>query len=134
MLFRFDPFDTAPEPAARRSAMLAMDAVRTDDKVFVYFDAPGVEPDDVELTVENNEVTVAASRRWTDPDSHTLTSERTQGVFRRRVQLGDNLDTDAIDASLDRGVLTLAIPLREETKPRTIEISSSSSPQSVSTS
>lgn len=137
MLFRFDPFDTMNQVDRRSPSVLAMDAVRTDDAVFVYFDAPGVDPDDMELTVERNEITVETSRRWNDPDSHTLTSERAQGVFRRRIQVGDNLDTDKLEARLDQGVLTLEIPLKEDTKPRSVSISSeseSTQPELVSTS
>jgi len=106
-----------------------MDAVRTEHSVFVYFDAPGVDIDDVELTVERNELTVEATRRWHDPDTQTLTSERVQGVFQRRLQVGDNLDTESIEASLDQGVLTIEIPLKEGTKPRNVAISSGAAHQ-----
>lgn len=124
MLFRFDPFDHVDnvDRASRRAPFLAMDATRRDDEVVVYFDAPGVKPDDLDITVEKTSVTVEATRRWYDPDTKTLTSERPQGQFKREIQLGDHLDTDAIEASLEHGVLTLTIPVKEGTKPRSIEI------------
>jgi HSP20 family protein len=126
VLFRFDPFEQF-ERLDRRAAMLAMDAVRTEDKVYVYFDAPGIEPDDVDLTVEKNAVTVEATRRWYDTDSQTLTSERPQGAFKRQIQFGEHVDVEAISASLDKGVLTLTVPVKEGSKPRSIEIDTSSS-------
>lgn len=130
MLFRFDNFDTPFDNFAgmerRRPQMLAMDAVRDDDDVFVYFDAPGFDIDDIDLTIEKNAVTVEASRRWFDADQRTLTSERPQGTFRRQIQFGENLDVDSLKATLDRGVLQLVIPVKEGTKPRKVDIHATS--------
>lgn len=123
MLFRFDPFEPF-ERLERRPAVLAMDAVRNDDTVFIYFDAPGMSPDDIDLTVEESSVTVHCTRRWVDTDQQTLTSERPQGTFRRQIQLGDSLDTAKLSARLAQGVLTLEIPVKEGTKPRRITIDS----------
>ena len=55
-----------------------------------------------------------------------LAAERTRGMFTRQLVLGDNLDTERIEASYDAGVLTLRIPVAERAKPRKIEISSGS--------
>lgn len=126
MLFRFDPFEQLDRFEHSR-AMLAMDAVRTDDNVYVYFDAPGVKPDDIELTIEKNSVSVQATRRWFAADQKTLASERAQGVFTRQIQLGDSLDTEKVEATLDEGVLTLTIPVKESSQPRTIGVKSGSS-------
>ena len=133
MLFRFDPFETL-DKFDRRPSMLGMDAVRTDEEVIVYFDAPGFGPDDIDLTVEKNSITVEASRRWNDPDVTTLSSERPQGVFRRQIQVGDQLDTDNVSAKLDMGVLTLSIPVMEGTKPRSVKIESSSTQRKLAAS
>ena len=54
-----------------------------------------------------------------------LAAERPRGVFSRQLVLGDNLDTERIEASYDAGVLTLQIPVAERAKPRKIEIASS---------
>ena len=123
MLFRFDPFEHI-DASGRLKPLLAMDATRKDDEVVVYFDAPGVKPDEIAITVEKNAVTVEATRRWYDAEVKTLTSERPQGQFKREIQLGDHLDVDNIEASLEYGVLTLTIPVKEGTKPRSIEIAS----------
>lgn len=128
VLFRFDPFEQF-DKFDRRSAMLAMDAVRDDEKVYVYFDAPGLESEDIELTIERSAVTVEATRRWFPGEQQTLTSERPQGTFRRQIQFGDNIDTEHISASLDNGVLTLEAPIKEGTKPRSIEVATTKSSQ-----
>jgi HSP20 family protein len=51
-----------------------------------------------------------------------LATERPRGVFSRQLVLGENLDTDKIDASYDGGVLRLRIPVAEKAKPRKIAI------------
>ncbi len=134
VLFRFDPFDPTERSGARQPAMLAMDAVRNDDTVFVYFDAPGLSDDDIELTVEKNAVTVEASRRWHAGNQQILTSERPQGVFRRQIQFGENVDTDGISAELEHGVLTLSVPVKEGSKPRSISIGTSGGSRQLETS
>jgi HSP20 family protein len=54
-------------------------------------------------------------------------------VFSRQLVLGDNLDTERIEASYDAGVLTLRIPVAEQAKPRKIEISSQGQSQQAIT-
>ena len=56
------------------------------------------------------------------PTCAPLVSERQQGAFKREIQLGDQLDTQQIEAQLDKGVLWLTIPVKEGTKPRSIEV------------
>lgn len=121
VLFRFDPFDQL-DRFGRPQSMLAMDATRTDEKVTVYFDLPGVKSEDLDITVEKNAVTIEASRRWFDADAKTVASERPQGTFKRELQLGEHLDSEAIDAVLEDGVLTLTVPIEEGTKPRSISV------------
>ena len=127
MLFRFDPFDQLDRlhRTERAPGLLAMDAVRSDDNVYVYFDAPGFERDDIDLTVERNAVTVVGTRRWIAGDDTTLVNERAQGTFRRHIEFGDTVDVDAIEAELTNGVLTLTLPLREGAKARSIDIATS---------
>jgi HSP20 family protein len=134
VLFRFDPLDTFDTLDKRRPQMLAMDAVRADDQVVVYFDAPGFDLDDIDVTIENHAVTVEATRRWYDADQQTLTSERPQGSFRRQIQFGEQLDVEQLDATLDQGVLRLTIPVKEGSKPRKIEIESNDRTRQLETS
>jgi len=57
-----------------------------------------------------------------DPQVELLASERPRGIFSRQLILGDNLDTERIDAGYEAGVLTLRIPVAERAKPRKITI------------
>ena len=107
--------------AARPSAM-PMDAWRAGDEFVVEFDLPGVDPKSVDLDVERNVLTVRAQRPPLNGDQELLAAERSRGVFSRQLILGDNLDTERVQARYDSGVLTLRIPVAEKAKPRKIEI------------
>jgi HSP20 family protein len=133
MLMRTDPFrelDRLTQQVfgtngtlARPSAM-PMDAWRDGDTFHVEFDLPGVNPDSIDLDVERNVVTVKAERPPRASDAELIAAERPRGVFSRQLMLGDNLDTERIEASYDAGVLTLRIPMAEKAKPRKISITS----------
>src|SRR5512133_3834199 len=109
-----------------------MDAYRRGDRFFVHLDLPGVDPDSIELTSEQNVLTVRAERRFEREEGDELIiSERPQGVFSRQLFLSDALDSDAIEANYDGGVLTLELPVAEQAKPRRIEIGRSGGPKTI---
>jgi HSP20 family protein len=129
MLLRQDPFRELDRWTQQvwgpttRSAAMPMDAYRHADDFIVSFDLPGIDPSTIDLTVEQNTLTVKAERRWTpNDDDEVLISERPQGSFSRQVFLGEGLDIDNIHASYEHGVLSLDIPVRESVKPRRVEI------------
>jgi len=131
MLMRTDPFrelDRLTQQVlgtngtlARPSAM-PMDAWRDGDIFQVEFDLPGVNPDSIDLDVERNVVTVRAERPNRASDAELIAAERPRGVFSRQLILGDNLDTEHIQASYEGGVLTLRVPVAEKAKPRKISV------------
>jgi HSP20 family protein len=107
-----------------RLLMMPLDAFRKDDAFLIRMDLPGVNADAVELTVEGDVLTVKAERP-APPVSEgveTLLSERPYGTFSRQVFLGDNLDTQKIEADYQAGVLTISIPVAAHAKPRRIAI------------
>jgi HSP20 family protein len=100
-VMRFDPFrefDRMAEQmlgqAGRRGGALTapMDAYRGGDRFFVHLDLPGVDPASVELTTEQNVLTIRAERRFpTQEDDQIVVSERPQGSFTRQLFLSDAL-------------------------------------------
>ena len=133
MLIRNDPFREldrltqqllTPQGTLARPAAMLMDAWREDDTFHVEFDLPGINQDSIDIDVERHVVTVRAERPARASDVELVAAERPRGVFSRQLVLGDNLDTERIQASYDSGVLTLQIPVAEHAKPRKIEISS----------
>jgi HSP20 family protein len=129
VLMRSDPFrelDRLTQQVfgtAARPAVMPMDAWRDGDEFIVEFDLPGVKADSLDLDVERNVLTVHAERPALDQNREMVSAERPRGVFSRQLFLGENLDTDKIEASYNDGVLRLTIPVAEKAKPRRIEIS-----------
>jgi HSP20 family protein len=130
MLMRFDPFrevDRVTEAMLDRGSVprMPMDAYRHGDSFLVHFDLPGIDPDSIELTVEQNVLTVRAERGSPRAaEDEVVVAERPQGTFSRQVFLGEGLDPDGIEARYDSGVLTLAIPVAAQAKPRRVKIAS----------
>ena len=129
MVMRFDPYrdtDRQMQQLAGRmqdASTMAMDAYRRGDSLFVHFDLPGVEADSIDVTAEQNTLTVRAERRWkAEPDDQILAQERPQGSFSRQLMLGEHLDTQQVQASYENGVLTIEVPVTPQAKPRRIEV------------
>ena len=109
---------------ASRTLAMPMDAYRKGDSFLIQFDLPGVDSDSIDLTVEDNVLTVKAERSSPAMSEgiEKLVSERLYGTFSRQVFLGDNLDTENIEADYETGVLTLSIPVAPHAKARRIPV------------
>lgn len=138
MLMRTDPFRELDQITQRlmgnpigtwsRPSAIPMDAYRVGDDFVVAFDLPGVPPENVELDVEREVLTVRAERRpAAEQPAEMQVRERPVGVFTRQLFLGEALDTERVQASYEAGVLTLRIPIREKAKPRKIAIANTDS-------
>jgi HSP20 family protein len=102
---------------------LPMDTVRRDGEVVLRFDVPGVDPEKIDVTVDRGVLTISATREETKTEGdQPVVRERYYGNVTRRVRLSDNLDAEKIEASNSNGVLEIRIPVREEAKPRKIEV------------
>jgi len=139
MLMRTDPFRDLDRltqqifgTAARPSAM-PMDAYRKGNEFYVHFDLPGIDPDSIDLTVEQNVLAVKAERPAVGADGvEMIVTERPAGTFTRQLFLGETLDAEHIEADYQAGVLTLRIPVHEAAKPRKLAISSSDAGKKLS--
>lgn len=131
MLMRTDPFrelDRLTEQlfgTVTRPVAMPIDAYREDDWFYVNVDLPGVDPDSIDLTVDQNVLTVKAERPSAGKDVELVVAERPHGTFTRQLFLGDTLDTDKLEAEYNAGVLTLRVPVAEQARPRRISVSSS---------
>src|ERR1700740_3050811 len=138
MLMRTDPFrdlDRLTQQVlgtAARPAAMPMDAWRQGDNFYICFDLPGINAESIDLTVEQNVLTVRAERAPVKADGAELIgAERPYGPFTRQVFLGETLDADHIGAYYAAGVLTLTIPVREAAKPRSIQATSTDTKPAV---
>ena len=132
VLMRTDPFRDLDRWSQQvfgtpaRPAVMPMDAWRDGDRFIVEFDLPGVNEDSLDLNVERNSLTVRAERSGLDQNREMVSAERPRGVFSRQLFLGENLDSDKIEAAFAEGVLTVRLPLLATAQPRKVEISTNS--------
>ncbi len=101
-----------------------IDIYETDQAFVVELDLAGVRPEDVDITVEESTLTVRGERRLTEgvPEQAFHRVERRYGSFARSIVLPPTANQEGIDASFDRGVLTVTVPKAEQAKPRKIEV------------
>jgi HSP20 family protein len=137
MLMRTDPFrdfDRLTEAmlgTRARPAVMPMTAYRDNGSFVVHLDLPGASADSIDLTVEQNVLTVHAERKPPAGDAERVVDERSYGVFSRQLFLGETLDADQLSANYDAGVLTLRIPVAEKAKPRKVEITAGESAKEI---
>lgn len=128
-MLRMDPFEEMDRMLNTfggrwRGGMMPLDAFEKDGTYTLRFDVPGVDPENVDLTVEGNMLTVTAERSLEETEGATwLLRERPSGTHSREVRLGDRLDTGNVKASYNNGVLTVEIPMRAEARPHKVSIS-----------
>ncbi len=140
MLMRTDPFRELDRMAqqmlgtATRPAAMPIDAFRQGDEFVVQFDLPGVRAESIDLTVERNVLTVHAQRErsFNEDGVELLIGERPHGTFSRQLFLGETLDTENLKAEYVDGVLVLRVPVREQAKPRKIDVSHAADARSSS--
>jgi HSP20 family protein len=130
----FDPFTSEFDRIVERAfgwspALLAvpampMDAIRRESDILLHFDLPGVSPETIDVTVDNDLLTVRAERKPQAAEGESyFIRERVTGTFTRRISLSDRVDAGHIEASYHDGVLTVRVPLAENAKPRKVAIS-----------
>ena len=105
------------------------DVFHTDDRLVIRMDLPGVDPDEVEVTVQESTLLINGRRRFPfEADKVRFTRRGTfYGDFTQRVALGKGLDVEQINARFDNGVLEVVIPFAAEVQPRKIAIDTSDS-------
>jgi HSP20 family protein len=103
-----------------------MDVVASDGEIVVEAILPGVKPDEVDITVEGNALTIAGdtTTATSQTEGSVLLKEIRRGRFSRTLTLPDGLEPDKATATFEDGVLTLRIPKAEQVKPRQIKITS----------
>src|ERR1700732_2291363 len=102
----------------------AVDIYETEHELVVKADLPQVDPKDLDIRVENNILTLRGERKFESKVSEDkyLRVERTYGSFSRSFALANTVNTEAIKAEYQNGVLTLTVPKREEAKPKQIKV------------
>lgn len=112
------------------AGMLPMDMYETENEVVVKAAVPGVKPEDIEVTVTGDLLTLKGEFKTeseeTDEKRSWHRQERRFGSFSRQVTLPAGVNTDACQADFENGVLTLTLPKAEEAKVKRVQITSKS--------
>jgi len=102
----------------------AVDVYESENAIEIKADLPGMTEKDIDVSVENNTLTIKGERQFENEEKrenyHRV--ERQYGSFYRSFQLPNTVDVTKIHANFKNGILELALPKREETKPRKISI------------
>ena len=98
-------------------------------QVRIVMEIPGVRPEDVKLSLENNILTIRGEKRQEEQgeseDRRVHRYERSYGVFERTFALPNTVDADQVEAGFEGGVLTVTLPKAERMRPREIKVKTS---------
>ena len=112
------------EEQSTRTWAPPVDIYETEDSLVLKADLPGVDPKDVEIRVEDSTLYLKGERKFEkevkEESYHRV--ERSYGAFTRSFSLPNSIDSEKVTAEYKDGQLTLTMPKREETKPKTIKI------------
>ena len=97
--------------------------VEAGDGYTLEVEMPGVNKDGLEISVENNELTIVGRRSRPGLEGKLIHRESRPENYRRTFELDPSIDADKITAKIDQGVVTLTLPKAEHVKPRKIAVS-----------
>ena len=118
---------TATERPVEQASRLSWDLppvnIREEHDAYVMeLEMPGVCKDGLEITVENNELTLIGRRTDPEVEGEMVYRESRRRDYRRSFEIDPSIDTNKISAKIDQGVLTLTLPKAESVKPRKISV------------
>ena len=121
-------FGEVPERTGEESNLTtwapAVDIYETENELVIKADLPEVNPQDLDIRVANNILTIRGERKFEKKvnEENYLRVERAYGSFTRSFSLANSVKSEEIKAEYHNGALTLHIPKREETKPKQIKV------------
>jgi HSP20 family protein len=106
------------------ATILPIDVYEQDGNFIVRAAVPGVAPEDLNVQVEKNVLSISGEHKQAEAteDTKVYRREVNYGTFSRSVRLPENLNLEAVDAEFKNGVVTISIPKIEEPKPQPIKI------------
>ena len=105
----------------------SIDVSESDEEIVVKAEVPGVNPEDIDISVDDNNLVISGEKRQEseEKDRNYYRVERSYGSFRRSLPLPSGADVDSIKASSKDGILSVVIPKSSDRKSRRIEIEAS---------
>jgi HSP20 family protein len=119
-----EAFDRSSDGGSLTPWSPSVDIYETEQNLVVKADLPDIKPEELDIRVENNILTIRGERQFEKKvnESNYLRVERAYGSFSRSFALSNTVNSEAIQADYKNGVLTLTIPKREEAKPKQIKV------------
>lgn len=114
----------AGAPRVERAMRLPIDAYSTENELVVIAPVPGASPDDVEITIEGDTLTIKGEIKPPLENVDYIFNERAYGPFIRSLTLNVPIDAEKAEATFENGLLVLTIPKAESVKPKTIKVKS----------
>ena len=116
--------ETAPAPETAQNYIAPdVDIFETKDGYVLQAEIPGVSRAGLDISVDNNQLTIIGRRSPADLKAGLLHRESSDADYRRVFELDPAIDTARIDAKVDQGVLTIQLPKSERVKPRKVTVS-----------
>jgi HSP20 family protein len=109
---------------AEGTSSLVMDLFETDDALVVSAPVPGIKPEEVEITITGNTLTIKGETKAEEREEqgNYLRQEVRYGVFQRSMELPVEVQADKAEAIFENGMLKLTMPKSEQVKPKSIKI------------
>jgi HSP20 family protein len=101
---------------------LPLDVYSTADELVIQASVPGLDPEDVEITIEGETLTIKGERKAPLANVDYVLQERRYGPFGRTLSLGVPVQADQAEAVFEQGMLNLTIPKAEEVRPKVIKV------------
>lgn len=111
---------------AEEVPQLTVDVYRKEDMIFVVSTVAGVNPEDLDISIDNNTLSIKGIRKkpYDENDkAQILLEECFWGEFYRELTINENLDIESINASLNQGVLMIQIPILKLASQKKIKVS-----------
>lgn len=121
-------FEDSFIPTRRRAGLreeafrLPLDAYVTPEEIVILANMPGVKPEEVEITIEGDTLTIKGERPAPLENVDYVLQERAFGKFQRTLTINIPVDANKAEAKFENGLLTLTIPKAEAARPKTIQV------------
>ncbi|MEJ5198414.1 MAG: Hsp20/alpha crystallin family protein [Anaerolineae bacterium] len=117
-----DSFIPTRRRAREEAFRLPLDAYVTPEEIVILANMPGVKPEEVEITIEGDTLTIKGERPAPLENVDYVLQERAYGKFQRTLTINIPVDANKAEAKFENGLLTLTIPKAEAAKPKTIQV------------
>jgi HSP20 family protein len=120
----FDDFSGAPLEKAHAGVYPAVNVSEDKENYYVHAELPGIKADEIDIQATGNSLSISGERKIQAEDENARyhRREREAGNFSRMISLPDAIESDKVQAKLEDGILTVALPKSELTKPRQIAV------------